>query len=585
MLCVQAVCMVEQSFSPDRLRRRAAPKGRAPDPAALDEVCALLGDEPRRRDLLIEHLHRLQDHFGHLSARHLAALAREMNLSQAEVFEVASFYHHFDLVREGEQVPAALTVRVCQSLSCEMAGAEPLRERLQTLLGDGVRVIAAPCIGRCEQAPAVLVGQRAVPRASCEAVGTEVARQISASETVHDGAQVAGVWNPGLSFEPVLDRRHYDAQGGYQLLRRCVTGEMDADMVIAALEDSGLRGLGGAGFPAGRKWRIVRAEPGPRLMAVNIDEGEPGTFKDRYFLEQDPHRFLEGMLIAAWAVGIESIYIYLRDEYHDCRQMLEKQLDLLRADPPIANMPCIELRRGAGAYICGEESAMIESIEGRRGMPRLRPPYVAQVGLFGRPTLEHNFETLFRVREILERGPQWFAEQGRHGRKGLRAFSVSGRVREPGVKLAPAGITLNELINEFCGGMADGHTLYAYLPGGASGGILPAVMADIPLDFDTLQAHGCFIGSAAVIVLSQQDRAVDAARNMMRFFRDESCGQCTPCRVGTAKALALIEKPQWDLELLDELSAVMRDASICGLGQAAPNPVDCVIRYFPQELA
>ena len=355
--------------------------------------------------------------------------------------------------------------------------------------------------------------------------------------------------------------------------------------MIKTLEDSGLRGLGGAGFPAGRKWRIVRNEPAPRLMAVNIDEGEPGTFKDRYYLERDPHRFIEGMLIAAWAVGIDAIYVYLRDEYHGCRALLQAELDKLRAQPPAAAaLPHIELRRGAGAYICGEESAMIESIEGKRGLPRLRPPYVAQVGLFGRPTLEHNFETLHWVRDLLEKGADWFASQGRHGRKGLRSFSVSGRVKSPGVKLAPAGITLRELVDEHCGGMLDGHTLYGYLPGGASGGILPASLADVPLDFDTLQPHGCFIGSAAVVVLSNHDTAMDAARNTMRFFKHESCGQCTPCRAGTAKSLTLIEQPQWDVPLLAELSQVMRDASICGLGQAAPNPVDCVIKYFSHEL-
>jgi len=384
--------------------------------------------------------------------------------------------------------------------------------------------------------------------------------------------------------ESGIDLAAYTAQGGYALLRDCIAGRRDVEGVIKTLEDSGLRGLGGAGFPAGRKWRIVRAEPAPRLLAVNIDEGEPGTFKDRVYLERDPHRFIEGMLIAAWAVGIEAIYIYLRDEYHGCRALLEAELAKLQAAPPAGALPTIELRRGAGAYICGEESAMIESIEGKRGLPRLRPPYVAQVGLFGRPTLEHNFETLYWVRELLEKGAGWFAAQGRRGRQGLRSFSVSGRVRQPGVKLAPAGITLRELVDEYCGGMAEGHTLYGYLPGGASGGILPAALADVPLDFDTLQPHGCFIGSAAVVVLSDRDTAVAAARNTMRFFKDESCGQCTPCRAGTAKALALIEQPQWDVALLAELSQVMRDASICGLGQAAPNPVDCVVKYFGHEL-
>jgi NADH:ubiquinone oxidoreductase subunit F (NADH-binding) len=459
-------------------------------------------------------------------------------------------------------------VRVCDGLSCEMAGARQLLQRLPALLGREVRVLAAPCIGRCEQAPAAVVGQNPVPQATPDKILALV--QAGAVQHVPEG---------------YVDLAVYTAAGGYKLLRECVLGERDVESVIATMEASGLRGLGGAGFPAGRKWRLVRAEPAPRLMAVNIDEGEPGTFKDRVYLERDPHRFIEGMLIAAWAVGIDGIYIYLRDEYHGCRALLEQELARLKADPPVAGMPHIELRRGAGAYICGEESAMIESIEGKRGMPRLRPPYVAQVGLFRRPTLEHNFETLYWVRDLIEKGAESFSSQGRHGRKGLRSFSVSGRVRDPGVKLAPAGITIQELIDEYCGGMLEGHRFYAYLPGGASGGILPASMNEIPLDFDTLQPYGCFIGSAAVIVLSDRDTAAGAARNLMRFFRDESCGQCTPCRAGTAKALALLEQPRWDLPLLAELSLVMRDASICGLGQAAPNPVDCVVKYFPHELA
>ncbi len=556
--------------SPDavRQRKREAPKGRRASAAALAMVRDLLGDSPPRRDLLIEHLHALQDRFGHLSTDHLAALAQQMNLAQTEVYEVASFYHHFDIVREGEPAPPALTVRVCDGLSCEMAGARELLQRLPAVLGSAVRVIAAPCIGRCEQAPAAVVGQHPLAHASIE----KVTNAIAAGHTVHVSAGHIGL-------------AEYKAEGGYRLLLQCIAGEQDVESVIRTLQDSGLRGLGGAGFPAGRKWGIVRKEPAPRLMAVNIDEGEPGTFKDRVYLERDPHRFLEGMLIAAWAVGIARIYLYLRDEYHGCRTMLEAELAELRAEPPYPGMPEIILRRGAGAYICGEESAMIESIEGKRGMPRLRPPYVAQVGLFGRPTLEHNFETLYWVREIIEKGGDWFAAQGRHGRKGLRSFSVSGRVKNPGVKLAPAGITMHELIAEHCGGMQGGHTFYGYLPGGASGGILPASMADIPLDFDTLQPHGCFIGSAAVIVLSDHDSAKNAARNMMRFFAHESCGQCTPCRNGTAKASALIDQDSWDLPLLDDLSAVMRDASICGLGQAAPNPVDCVIKYFAHELS
>jgi formate dehydrogenase beta subunit len=565
-----------------RRRKRQAPRGRRVDPAALAEILDLLGDRPRRRDLLIEHLHLIQDRYRQLSSRHLAALAQEMRMAQAEVYEVASFYHHFDVVRDdagqagkddspttvtAETMPAALTVRVCQSLSCELAGADDLLLRLPAILGTGVRVLAAPCVGRCEQAPVVVAGQRALPMATADRV----------LRAVEEGAFVDPV--------PACEDYHaYRAKGGYRILRACVNGERSVDEVIGVMEDSGLRGLGGAGFPAGRKWRIVRAEPGPRLMAVNIDEGEPGTFKDRTYLEREPHRFLEGMLIAAWAVGIDSIYLYLRDEYHGCRALLQRELEILAADPPVPGMPEIHLRRGAGAYICGEESAMIESIEGKRGMPRLRPPYVAQVGLFGRPTLEHNFETLYWVTELLHRGAPWFTAQGRHGRKGLRSFSVSGRVSRPGVHLAPAGITIQELIDEYCGGMLDGHVLYAYLPGGASGGILPARLNQIPLDFDTLQEHGCFIGSAAVIVLSDKDTAIGAARNMMRFFADESCGQCTPCRVGTAKALQLIAGNDWNKGLLGELSAVMRDASICGLGQAAPNPVDCVMRYFPHEI-
>ncbi|MFN3417311.1 MAG: NADH-ubiquinone oxidoreductase-F iron-sulfur binding region domain-containing protein [Caldimonas sp.] len=556
--------------APSRERRRQAPRGRQVRPEALREVQATLQGVLPRRDHLIEALHALQDRFHQLRTDHLAALAQWMRLSQAEVYEVASFYHHFDVVREnahgGFDAPPKLTVRVCDSLSCELAGASKLLERLPALLGADVRVIPAPCVGRCHEAPVAVVHQRQIGLATLQAVQAAVAQG-----QIHD------------EIPQPLGLDAYRAQGGYALLQACVNGQRSVDDVLRAMEDSGLRGLGGAGFPAARKWRIVREQPAPRLMAVNIDEGEPGTFKDRHYLERDPHRFLEGALIAAWAVGVDAIYLYLRDEYHGCRAMLARELAALQANPPVP-LPHIELRRGAGAYICGEESAMIESIEGKRGLPRLRPPYVAQVGLFGRPTLEHNFETLYWVRDIVERGPQWFASHGRHGRKGLRSFSVSGRVKQPGVKLAPAGITLRELIDEYCGGMLDGHTLYAYLPGGASGGILPARLANVPLDFDTLQPHGGFIGSAAIIVLSQHDRAVDAARNLMRFFEAESCGQCTPCRVGTAKARALMEQPRWDTALLAELFQVMRDASICGLGQAAPNPVDCVMKYFPEEL-
>ncbi|MCC6195925.1 MAG: NAD(P)H-dependent oxidoreductase subunit E [Burkholderiales bacterium] len=561
--------MNETTIDTSALRRkdpRKGPKGRGLDPKASAEIKALLGDAPRRRDLLIEHLHRIQDRYGCLSAAHLVALADEMKLAQTEVYEVATFYHHFDVVKEGEEAPAPLTVRVCTTFSCAMAGGEALRRELEALGASGVRVLAAPCIGRCEQAPAAVVGRNPVDRATA----AKVAEAIAAGRT-----------EPELP--ACIGYAAYRAAGGYRTLVECAQGTRTPEAVIAEMESSALRGLGGAGFPAGRKWKIVRAEPGPRLMAVNIDEGEPGTFKDRHYLERDPHRFLEGTLIAAWAVGIDAVYIYLRDEYAACRALLTREIAALQANPPCA-LPAIHVRRGAGAYICGEESAMIESIEGKRGMPRLRPPYVAQVGLFGRPTLEHNMETLFWVRDILDKGAAWFAGQGRHGRKGLRSFSVSGRVNKPGVHLAPAGITLRELIAEFCGGMQDGHELYGYLPGGASGGILPAAMADIPLDFDTLQPHGCFIGSAAVIVLSQHDRARDAARNMMEFFADESCGQCTPCRVGTQKAAILMREARWDTPLLADLSQAMADASICGLGQAAPNPIACVVKYFPHEI-
>ncbi len=558
--------VVDTSRLASRRGSRNTPKGRVVDPAALEEVRALLGDAPRRADLLIEFLHRIQDAHGCLAAPHLVALAAELKLAMAEVYEVATFYHHFDVVKEGDARPPSITVRVCETLSCRMAGSASLIASLERLGMRDVRVIGAPCVGRCESAPVAVVGRNPVVRATVEAVRDAVeAKRVEASPA------------------QAIDYAAYRRDGGYRTLVECVSGKRTPESVIAELEGSALRGLGGAGFPAGRKWKIVRAEPAPRLMAVNIDEGEPGTFKDRWYLERDPHRFLEGLLIAAWAVGIDAAYVYLRDEYAACRALLEREIAALKADPPCA-LPPIELRRGAGAYICGEESAMIESIEGKRGMPRLRPPYVAQVGLFGRPTLEHNMETLYWVRDIVEKGGAWFAGHGRHGRKGLRSFSVSGRVRKPGVHLAPAGITARELIDEFCGGMLDGHTFYGYLPGGASGGILPASMGDLPLDFDTLQPHGCFIGSAAVIVLSQHDRARDAALNLMRFFADESCGQCTPCRVGTEKAVLLMERARWDTPLLAELSAAMADASICGLGQAAPNPIACVVRYFPHEL-
>ena len=554
-----------------KIRQKSQLKGRQADEASLQEVRALLLLDSevlkQRRDLLIEQLHKINDTFRGLHERHLVALAKLMNIPMAEVYEVATFYHHFEVIREGEQAPQ-FTLRVCDGLSCEMAGAATLLNNLKASLGTSkVKVVAAPCVGRCEQAPVAVVHQHEIGHASVEKVLAAV--QAEATQPV------------ALDY---IDLNAYVAEGGYALLQALNSGQQDAEAVMKAMEDSGLRGLGGAGFPAGRKWRIVSEQAAPRLMAVNIDEGEPGTFKDRTYLERDPHRFLEGMLVAAHVVGIDAIYIYLRDEYHACRQVLEAELQKLKTNSAI-HLPMIELRRGAGAYICGEESAMIESIEGKRGEPRMRPPYIAQVGLFGRPTLEHNFETLYWVRDIVQKGPDWFSGFGRHGRKGLRSFSVSGRVKKPGVKLAPAGITMAELIEEYCGGMQDGHKFYAYLPGGASGGILPASLSDIPLDFDTLQAYGCFIGSAAVIVLGHQDSARNAALNMMNFFAHESCGQCTPCRVGTEKAVQLMQAAVWDNATLDDLNQVMTDASICGLGQAAPNPVRCVQKYFPQEVA
>ena len=559
--------VVTKVVSQDQLKaRQSKPKGRVVDPVAREEIIALLGEESRAADMLIEHLHKIQDTYGHISAQHLAALAAEMKLSQTETYEVATFYHHFDVIKEGQTPPPALTVRVCDSVTCDMFGAHALIKDLKASLGENIRVQAVPCVGRCQHAPVAVVGQNPVDQATVQNITAQVnAKAINAPVTNY------------------IDYEQYLAGDGYLLYKDCITGKRTPEELMSIMETSGLRGLGGAGFPVGRKWRIVAGYNAPRYMAVNIDEGEPGTFKDRHYLELDPHRFLEGMLIAAWAVGISKIWIYLRDEYAGCRQILETELAKLKAKPPAA-FPDIELRRGAGAYICGEESAMVESIEGKRGMPRLRPPFLAEIGLFGRPTLEHNMESVYWVRDIVEKGPEWFTAHGRHGRKGLRSFSVSGRVKKPGVHLAPAGITIRELIDDYCGGMLDGHEFYGYFPGGASGGILPASLGDIPLDFDTLNQYGCFIGSAAVIVFSQHDRARDLALNSLKFFEDESCGQCTPCRVGTAKAVKLMEKPHWDQPLLNELSGAMMDASICGLGQAAPNPLKCVMKYFPHEL-
>lgn len=551
---------------PGAARLRPLPKGRPVEPVALDEVRIPLGDLPRRADLLIEALHRLQDAIGHLAPKHLVALAAELRLTPAEVYEVATFYHHFDVVRDDGSVPPALTVRVCDSLSCALAGGSDLLAAVQTRLGDSVRIVPAPCVGRCDEAPIAVVGKNPIAHATPETVETAIL--ANRTEAVPP---------------PYVDYSTYRDGGGYRLLGALRAGDLAVDDVIGAVDEAGLRGLGGAGFPTARKWKLVRAEPGQRLAIMNADEGEPGTFKDRFCLETDPHRVLEGLLIAATVVEAEEVYIYLRDEYAAARRILERELAALADEPPCP-LPAIHLRRGAGAYICGEETALIESTEGRRGEPRLKPPYPAQAGLFQRPTLAHNVETVYWIRTILELGPEPFAAKGRRGRKGMRLFSVSGRVARPSVYLAPNGVTARELIHEFAGGMLPGHELYGYLPGGASGGILPASHADLPLDFDTLAEHGCFIGSAAVIVLSDQDRARDAAANLMRFFARESCGKCTPCREGTARAAELMANPKWDTELLMELGEVMADASICGLGQAAPNPVRCVVRYFGHEL-
>jgi NADH:ubiquinone oxidoreductase subunit F (NADH-binding)/NADH:ubiquinone oxidoreductase subunit E len=560
--------IAQRTIHPGSGRRRGAatPKGRQIDPAALEEIQMLLSHRPRQRDLLIEHLHLIQDRYGCLKAAHLAALAHEMRLSLTEVYEVATFYAHFDVVLEGESPPPPLTIRVCDSLTCELLGAQKLLGELKGRAGANVRVVRAPCVGRCDLAPTAEVGHHFVDHANAASVMKAVADDETHAQ------------RPGSE---TLEA--YRAGGGYKLLAECQSGARKPEDLIALMESAGLRGLGGAGFPSGRKWRFVRQEPGPRLMAINADEGEPGTFKDRFYLEQSPHRILEGMLIAAWVVEAADVYFYLRDEYPGIRAVLESEIARIEK-AGLTRGVRIHLRRGAGAYICGEESAMLESIEGKRGLPRHKPPFPAQVGLFGRPTLIHNVETVYWVREIIERGPDWFQSHGRNGRKGLRSFSVSGRVKNPGVKLAPAGISAKELIEEYCGGMAEGHVFRGYLPGGASGGVLPASMADIPLDFGTLEPHGCLIGSAAVVVLSDKDDMKAVALNLMRFFEDESCGQCTPCRVGTEKAVKLMSEPRWDGALLNELAAAMTDASICGLGQAACNPLKMVMKHFPEDI-
>lgn len=563
--------MTESTVNPKR-RLRGKTRGRELAPVALAALRVLLGDEReapelRRRDRLIEHLHAIQDAHGHLSLVELRALAAYMNLPMAAIYETATFYAHFDVVHDGEAPPPEVTVRVCDSLSCQLAGAEALRQRLAAGLDpERVRVVRAPCMGRCDTAPVVEVGHHHLLYATPEGVEAVV-------DTGHTHPEA-------ILWQRLAD---YRVGGGYSLLTRCRAGEVGVEVLIDELERAGLRGLGGAGFPTFKKWQAVRAEPGPRYAVINADEGEPGTFKDRFYLEREPHRFLEGALVSAWAVEASALYIYLRDEYPGLHRVLTEAIAELEAAGLVAP-GFVVLRRGAGAYICGEESALIESLEGKPGKPRHRPPFVAQWGLFGRPTLVNNVETVYWIPLIHEKGADWFAGQGRHGRKGLRSFSVSGRVKRPGVHLAPAGITLAELLEEYCGGMADGHRLAGYLPGGASGGILPAGKADIPLDFDTLQEHGCFIGSAAIIVLSDQDDLRAVAANLLAFFADESCGQCTPCRVGTEKMLTLLERDAWDVEALERLARVMMDASICGLGQAAPNPVLSLLRDFRGEL-
>ncbi|MBR9989883.1 MAG: NAD(P)H-dependent oxidoreductase subunit E [Gemmatimonadetes bacterium] len=545
---------------------RPAPKGREVDTQALTEVRALLGDAPRRADLLIEHLHRIQDAFGCLTTAHLTALAREMSLAPAEVYEVATFYHHFDIVRDGEAPPAPVTVRICESISCHLAGAGPLLETLRRAAGDTVRVIAAPCVGRCDRAPVAVVGRNPIDRAT--------------PAMVRDAVNGRRTEAP---LPPYEEYAAYRAESGYETLLACRSGLRSVDDVMAAVGTAGLRGLGGAGFPTSQKWGYVRAEPGPRIVAINADEGEPGTFKDRHCMETAPHRVIEGAFIAAWAVDADDVFIYLRDEYAACRAILTREIEALYADPP-CELPRMHLRRGAGAYICGEESSLIESIEGKRGEPRLRPPFPAQAGVFGRPTLVQNVETVYWLRSIIEEGAAEFEALGRAEHPGARFFSVSGRVRNPGVYLAPNGITARELI-EYAGGMLDGHTFYGYLPGGASGGILPASLGDEPLDFRSLDEYGCFVGSAAVVVFSDRDSAKEVAQNLMHFFAHESCGKCTPCRVGTAKADVLMRAKTWQLPLLNDLADVMNDASICGLGQAAPNPLRSVQRFFPDEMS
>ena len=559
----------QSKIHPGSGRRKALEfnKGRQSDDQSIDDLKNLIpNDYFRQRDMLIESLHLIQDRYKCLKPKHLTALSELTNLPLTEIYETASFYAHFDIYKEDDLTPPDTTIRVCDGITCEMNGCKSLEKDLKDNLDSNVRVGRAPCMGRCHQAPVVEVGKKHFVNANLSLVQKALEEQ--------DTKPVIPNY---ISYDD------YVKEGGYKILKDCIEDKKDPMKLIEEMEQSGLRGLGGAGFPTGRKWRFVRAEDKPRLMAINGDEGEPGTFKDHHYLTRDPHRFLEGMLIAAWVVEATDVYIYMRDEYPDVIKFLKKEIKILE-DNNLNIKTRIHFRRGAGAYICGEESSMLESLEGKRGLPRHKPPFPSQVGLFGRPTLIHNVETVFWVREILEKGAVWFSSHGLNGRKGLRTYSVSGRVKNPGVKLAPAGITIKQLIDEYCGGIQEGHTFKAYLPGGASGGILPAKLDNVPLDFDTLQEHGCFIGSAAVVVLSDKDNMKDIAKNLMFFFHDESCGQCTPCRNGTEKALKLMNESSWDVDLLKELSSAMMDASICGLGQAAPNPMLSVIKHFPEEV-
>ena len=541
------------------------PRGRKVDFDVLSKLETILDTSSYRRDHLIEYLHKIQDSQGAITKNYMTALASLMGISQTEVYEVATFYHHFDVVDTDSDKPPSLTVRICDSVTCEMNGANELAKTLDDYYKGTVRIQKVPCIGRCQSAPAAVVKFNPIDNATFK----EIKKNVDAK-----------AFHPEIPNYIDLDK--YISDGGYEIYESIINKKISHESAVEVLEASELKGLGGAGFPAGRKWRILREQEAPRLLAINIDEGEPGTFKDRFYLESDPHRFFEGMLIASRVVGIDKIYIYLRDEYPAVKNIMEAEIDKIKSH--FTDIPEIEMRRGAGAYICGEESAMIESIEGKRGMPRLRPPFVAQVGLFGRPTLEHNMETLFWIRDILDKGSDWFANQGVNGRKGLRSFSVSGRIKKPGVHLAPAGITVQKLIDDYAGGMLDGHEFYGYFPGGASGGILPASMNDIPLDFGTLEEYGCFIGSAAVVILSDKDKARDAAKTTIDFFKHESCGKCTPCRAGTSKASELMQEKKWNISLLEDLSQTMSDASICGLGQAASNPVKSVLKYFSNEV-